>query len=110
LFLSLPARDFAPLVGLSRHTLNAWKQRFEAEGPAGLADKPKGSPRGSRLPEATRRAILMLKQDNPAWGCERISAMLLRGPGLDAAQGLPRPVRLLFADGSFPWQPAGTTL
>jgi transposase len=25
----LPARDFAPLVGLSRHTLYAWKQRFE---------------------------------------------------------------------------------
>ena len=40
----LPAGDFAPLVGLSKHTLYAWKQRFEAEGPAGLADKPKGLP------------------------------------------------------------------
>jgi hypothetical protein len=29
-----PAGDFAPLVGLSKHTLYAWKQRFEAEVPA----------------------------------------------------------------------------
>ncbi len=81
----LPAGDFAALVGLSKHTLYAWKQRFEAEGPAGLADKPKGGPQGSRLPEVTRRAILMLKEDNPDWGCERISAMLLRGPALPAS-------------------------
>jgi hypothetical protein len=44
----LPAGDFGPLVGLSKHTLYDWKRRFEAEGPAGLADKPRGSPRGSR--------------------------------------------------------------
>jgi hypothetical protein len=55
----LPARDFAPLVGLPRHTLYALKQRFEAPG-AGLADKPNGSPpaacwfRGSRANRRTR--------------------------------------------------------
>ena len=38
----LPAGDFAPLVGLSRHTLYEWKRRFEAEGPAGLKDKQRG--------------------------------------------------------------------
>jgi len=27
----------------------------------------------------------MLKQDNPDWGCEKISAMLLRGPALPAS-------------------------
>jgi transposase len=81
----LPAGDFAALVGMSKHTLYAWKQRFEAEGPAGLADKPKGGPTGSRLPEVTRRAILMLKEDNPDWGCERISALLLRGSALPAS-------------------------
>src|SRR5262249_44731563 len=52
--------------------------------PAGLQDKPRGGPTGSRLPEVTKRTILMLKQDNPDWGCERISAMLLRGPTLPA--------------------------
>lgn len=31
-----PAGDFAPLVGLSKHTLYQWKRKFETEGPAGL--------------------------------------------------------------------------
>ena len=81
----LPAGDFAPLVGLSRHTLYAWKKRFDEQGPAGLADKPKGTPAGSRLPEVTRRTILMLKEAHPDWGCQRISDMLLRGPALPAS-------------------------
>jgi transposase InsO family protein len=81
----LPAGDFAALVGISKHTLYAWKHKFELNGPAGLEDKARGGPKGSRLPEVTKRAILMLKQDNPEWGCERISALLLRGPGLPAS-------------------------
>jgi transposase len=81
----LPAGDFAPLVGVSKHTLYAWKKKFEAEGPAGLLDKARGGPAGSRLPEATRRAILMLKEANPDWGTERIAALLLRGPALPAS-------------------------
>jgi transposase len=81
----LPAGDFAPLVGLSRHTLYAWKKRFDDQGPAGLADKPKGAPAGSKLPEVTRRTIIMLKEDHPDWGCQRISDMLTRGPALPAS-------------------------
>jgi transposase InsO family protein len=81
----LPAGDFAPLVGISKHTLYAWKHKFETEGPAGLEEKPRGGPTGSRLPEVTKRTILMLKQDNPEWGCERIASMLLRGPALPAS-------------------------
>ena len=27
----------------------------------------------------------MLKQDNPDWGCERISSLLMRGPALPAS-------------------------
>jgi transposase InsO family protein len=80
----LPAGDFAALVGLSKHTLYHWKHCFEAEGPAGLMDKPRGGPAGSRLPELTKRTILMLKQANPDWGCQRISDMLVRGPALPA--------------------------
>ena len=41
----LPAGDFAPLVGISKHTLYAWKKKFETEGPAGLMDKPRRSRR-----------------------------------------------------------------
>jgi transposase InsO family protein len=80
----LPAGDFAALVGVSKHTLYAWKHKFEQEGPAGLMDKPHGQKPGSRLPEVTRRTILMLKETNPDWGCQRISDMLLRGPALPA--------------------------
>src|SRR5215468_7361303 len=81
----LPAADFAALIGLSKYTLYEWKRRFDAEGPAGLMDKPKGTPPGSRLPELTRRTILMLKQAHPDWGCQRISDALLRGPALPAS-------------------------
>src|SRR5438093_1227717 len=75
----LPAGDFAALVGLSKHTLYAWKKKFDSEGPAGLMDQPRGRAPGSRLPDLTRRTILMLKQANPNWGCQRISDMLARG-------------------------------
>src|SRR5262249_36663739 len=75
----LPAADFAALVGISKFTLFAWKKKFEQEGPAGLLDKPKGTPPGSRLPELTKRTILMLKQANPAGRCEKISDFPLGG-------------------------------
>ena len=81
----LPAADFAPLVGVSRHTLYLWKKRFDERGPAGLTDQPRGAPDGSRLPEVTKRTILLLKQAHPDWGCQKISDLLLRGPALPAS-------------------------
>ena len=81
----LPAGDFADLVGINKTTLLGWQRRFDAEGPAGLMDKPKGPSLGSKLPELTKRTILMLKSANPDWGCQRISDMLLRGPALPAS-------------------------
>jgi transposase InsO family protein len=81
----LPAGDFAALVGVSKHTLYAWKKKFDTQGPAGLMDQPRGGPSGSKLPELTRRTILMLKQANPDFGCQKISDLLLRGPALPAS-------------------------
>ena len=81
----LPAGDFATLVGLSKHTLYAWKKRFDEQGPAGLMEQPRGAGTGSRLPDITKRTILLLKQSHPDWGCQRISDMLLRGPALPAS-------------------------
>ena len=81
----LPARDFGALVNISRHTLYAWKHRFEQLGPAGLMEQTRGAKAGSRLPELTKRTILMLKQAHPDWGCQRISDMLVRGPALPAS-------------------------
>jgi transposase InsO family protein len=83
----LPAADFATLVGLSRHTLYEWKRKFAAHGPGGLMDRPRGGARGSQLPDLTKRAILMLKETNPSWGCERISDILARDPALLASAG-----------------------
>jgi transposase len=82
---AIPAGDFAPLVGISRHTIYAWKKRFDREGPGGLVDHPRGTVKGSRLPDLTKRAILMLKESNPEYGCERISDLLARGPALQAS-------------------------
>jgi len=81
----LPARDFAALVGISRHSLYAWKKKFQQQGPAGLMEQPRGGPRGSRLPDLTKRTILLLKASNPEWGCQRISDLLVRGPALPAS-------------------------
>ena len=83
----MPAGDFAPLVGLTATTLYGWRRRFQEDGPAGLMDRPRGPGKGSKLPDLTRRTILMLKGANPDWGTERISAMLERGPALPASPG-----------------------
>ena len=81
----LPCKDFAALVGISPHTLYKWHGTFEKDGPAGLMDKPKGPERGSQLPEITKRMILMLKKSNPEAGCQMISDLLARGPGVPAS-------------------------
>ena len=83
----LTARDFGALVSVSRHTLFTWKKKFDRLGPAGLMDQARGAPPGSRLTEPTQRAILMLKQAHPEWGCERIRDVLLRGEGYSASPG-----------------------
>lgn len=81
----LPAGDFAPLVGISKHTLYLWKKRFTQHGPAGLMEQPRGASTGSKLSEVAKRTLLMLKQLHPDWGCQRISDELLRGPALAAS-------------------------
>jgi len=83
----LPAGDFGTLVGVSKHTLYNWKRRFDESGPAGLEDAARGGPKGGKMPEVTKRAILMLKQSHPEYGCERISDLLARGPALPASAG-----------------------
>jgi transposase InsO family protein len=96
----LPAGDFAAMLGgaISKHTLYGWKKRFEAMGPAGLSDQPRGVKISNRLPEVTRRAILMLKQQNDSWGCQRISDMLVRSPGVPAS---PRAVARVLVEAGY---------
>ena len=81
----LPANDFGALVGISRITLYGWRKKFEELGPAGLVDRPHKGAGVSKIPDLTQRTILMLKKANPEWGCQRISDVLYRGPGLPAS-------------------------
>ena len=80
----LPAGDFAEMVGISKHSLYAWKKRFDELGPGGLVNQPRKRTSG-KLPDLTRRTILMLKKAHPDYGCQRISDLLFRGPGLPAS-------------------------
>lgn len=82
----LPATEFCALVGVSSHTLYQWRKRFEEQGPAGLLGRRKG-PSGSRLPEPTRRSILMLKEAHPDWGQDRLHDVLIRAEGFSASPG-----------------------
>jgi transposase InsO family protein len=83
----LTAGEFGRIAGVSSHTLYAWRRRFEELGPAGLDERRRGAPKGSRVPEATRRAILMLKGQHEEWGCDRIHDMLMRSDGFMASAG-----------------------
>lgn len=83
----LPASDFSELAGVSPHSLYTWKKKFDAEGPAGLVGLKRGRPKGSRIPEPTKRAILMLKRGHPDWGRQRIHDELVRAEGLEASPG-----------------------
>ena len=53
---------------------------------------------GSRLPELTKRTILMLKEANPDWGCQRISDMLRGGRPCRPA---PRPWRRVLHEAGY---------
>lgn len=102
----LPAGDFAPLVGVSKHTLYIWKRDFKRDGPAGLADKPRGArKKKGKLTVVTERAILMLKEMNPDFGGLRISQELLRGQGLEASEGQ---VRRVLCDAGYEYQEVQT--
>ena len=102
----LTARDFGALVGVNKATLFEWKKRFARSGPAGLSDRPRGAPPGSRLSEPTQRAILMLKQAHPEWGCERIRDVVMRGEGYSASAGA---IAHLLRENGYELEEAATT-
>jgi transposase len=100
----LPGTEFSHLVGVTPQTLATWKRRFEAEGPAGLMGYRRGQ-RGSRLPEHVRRSILMMKDQHPDWGQDRIHDMLLRTQSLQASAGA---VQRVLIEAGYEVEPAVT--
>ena len=93
----LKAAKFCEYVRVTPHKLGAWRRLFDQYGPAGLEPKPKGAPKGSRLPEATRTAILMMKGQHEDWVLDRIHQMLLRTEGFKASASAIR--RVLLGEG-----------
>lgn len=83
----LRASVFGSLVGVAGKTIYAWMNAFKKHGPAGLENRKPGPDKGSRLSVATQQAILMLKDQNPEWGCQRIHDMLLRSEAFSASPG-----------------------
>lgn len=82
------AEEFGELVGVTGATLYEWRRRFLKDGPLGLMDRPRGVRKGTtRLPEATQRAIVLMKAQHPEWGCDRIHDMLMRCEGYGASPG-----------------------
>jgi putative transposase len=64
--------------GVSRKTGYKWVARYEAEGPAGLADhsrRPHRSP--TATPDDIRDALLACRRAHPTWGAKKLVARLV---------------------------------
>ncbi len=73
-------------AGVSRKTGYKWKGRFDAEGWAGLDDRP---PIAHQLPHRTsptvEKALVALKRERPSWGPKKLVTLLAeRRPRLQA--------------------------
>jgi transposase len=55
--------DAAEIIGVTGRTMRRWRQRLEADGYSGLADRRKGKPSGQRVPVATVEEVLRLYQE-----------------------------------------------
>jgi len=76
---SLSFTDLCQRYHISRKTGYKWINRYEAEGPSGLADRsrrPLSSP--DQTPEAVRLAILEARRRHPSWGAKKLLKLLER--------------------------------
>jgi transposase len=53
----------AEILGVSDRTMRRWRERLEAEGYAGLADRRKGKPSAQRIPLNTVEEVLRLYRE-----------------------------------------------
>lgn len=76
---SLSFSELCQRYHVSRKTGYKWIARYEAEGPAGLADRsrrPHSSP--EQTPEVLRRAIIEARRRHPSWGAKKLLKLLAR--------------------------------
>jgi transposase InsO family protein len=75
----LNVREVCALYGVSRDTFYRWRDRYQAEGIAGLEDRssrPARSP--GRINPAIEHHIVQLRTSHPRWGPRRLRAELRR--------------------------------
>jgi transposase len=80
-------QEVAALAGVSRPTVDLWLDRYDAEGVAGLLDRPRGAPR-EQVPAAVRARILAASRVSPPvetglshWSSREMAAYILRAEG-----------------------------
>lgn len=56
--------DAAEIIGVTDRTMRRWRERMEADGYSGLADRRKGKPSGKRIPLVTVEKVLQLFQEH----------------------------------------------
>jgi transposase InsO family protein len=69
-----PIGEVAARYGTSRQSVSTWRQRFQAEGLPGLADRsrrPRSSP--NRLSAEIEALICDMRRQHPRWGARRIA-------------------------------------
>ena len=72
-----PMTELCQEFGVSRKTAYKWVTRYNAEGPAGLADRsraPLNHPQ--RVDETVAEALVMARRAHPHWGARKILAWL----------------------------------
>src|SRR3546814_12656441 len=80
--------------GVSRRIGYKWRDRYEAEGPAGVVDRSRAPhDPGNALPEELAAAVVTLRGEYPHWGPKKLRARLERdrpgerGPAGDRKSG-----------------------
>src|SRR6187200_942332 len=80
--------EIAELAGLSRPTVDLWLTRYEADGIAGLLDRPHGAGR-EQVPPAIRARILAASRTSPPaetglshWSSREMAAFIKRTEGV----------------------------
>lgn len=82
--------DLALAFGVSRKTVHKTLRRHEAEGPAGLGDRPRAAhTHPNATPEAVVAAVIRAKQAHPTWGPLKLSPLPDEPPAVRAAWPAP---------------------
>ena len=74
-----PVSELALRYGVSRKTVYKWLERFERDGPEGLADQSRAPHHhGRAMPETVREALIAEWRAHPHWGPRKVRARLLK--------------------------------